>query len=179
MTGWLTSLRDRPIAERERRTAVAVVAVLLAASAILLAAIRPAGHPNDDPAPHGPVAPAVRASRPPMPTSGAGRARPVTVRTARGFLAGYLAYLYGHAPAGAVKSATPALARSLRAHPPIGSPGMRARHPRVLALHVVPAPAGLIGVSAVVNDGELASYPVVLLLASERGRLLVSAVQGA
>ena len=175
MTGWLTSLRDRPITERERRVAIAVVAVLLAASAILLAASRPAGHPNDDPAPHGPVAPAARASRPPMPTSGTAHVAPV----ARGFLAGYLAYLYGHAPASAVKSATPALARSLRAHPPIVSPGMRARHPRVLALHIVPAPTGLIRVSAVVNDGELASYPVVLLLASERGRLLVSAVQGA
>jgi hypothetical protein len=41
MTAWLTSLRDRPIAESERATAMATVTVLLLAAAILLALSRP------------------------------------------------------------------------------------------------------------------------------------------
>lgn len=179
MTAWLTSLRDRPIAARERRTALAVFAVLLAASAVLLAATRPAW--QHDPAQRQLGASAGSASRPPAPASRAAnttRVAPVLARVAHGFLAGYLAYLYGHAPARAVRDAAPALLRSLRAHPPLVSPATRARHPRVLSLHPAPAPVGRIGVSALVGDGELASYPVRLLLTSEDGRLLVSAVEG-
>ncbi len=43
MTGWLTRLRDRPIAEEERRAAMTAVVVLLAASALLLVLTRPDG----------------------------------------------------------------------------------------------------------------------------------------
>jgi len=102
----------------------------------------------------------------------------VAARAAQRFLTGYLAYLYGHAPITAVRGATPALLRSLRAHPPLVPPAMRARSPRVLSLHPAPAPLGFLGVSALVNDGELASYQVVVLLAPKRGRLLVSTVEG-
>jgi hypothetical protein len=178
MTGWLTSLRDRPIAERERRTAIAVVAVLLAASAVLLAATRPAGQPRQL-APRRPVAPAKDASRPQMPPAGSASIAPLVARTARGFLAGYLAFLYGHAPASAVSGATQALLRSLRARPLIVSPGVRARRPRVLSLSAISAPVGLVGVSALLNDGELANYRVRLILTRARGRLLVAAVEGA
>jgi hypothetical protein len=178
MIAWLTSLRDRPIADREHRTAIAVVAVLLAASAILLAGARPAGRTRQL-APRRPMASANGASRPSMPAAGAAVVAPVVARTARGFLAGYLTYLYGRAPASAVNGATQALSRSLRAHPPIVSPGTRARRARVLLLHAAPAPAGLVGISALVNDGELASYRIRLILARTRGRLLVTAVEGA
>jgi hypothetical protein len=179
MTAWLISLRDRPIAERERHTALTVVAVLLAASAVLLTATRPVGRPHY-PASRRPGV-AVRSAPRPVPTSGAGNAAPVTpvaARVAQRFLAGYLAYLYGHAPATAVRDATPALLRSLRAHPPLVPPAMRARSPRVLSLHPAPAPLGSVGVSALVNAGELASYQVVVLLAPKRGRQLVSTVEG-
>lgn len=181
MRAWLTSVRDRPIAERERRTALATVAVLLAASTIVLAATRPAAQSRHLP-PRRPAASPASASRPSTP---AGHATPpvsiapVAARVARGFLVGYLAYLYGQAPATAIGDATPMLLRSLRAHPPLVSPAMRARHPRVLSLHTTPAPAGLVGVSALVNDGELVSYPVGLLLSPRKGGLLVSAVEGA
>jgi hypothetical protein len=181
VTGRLASLRDRPIADRERRTAMATVAVLLAASTILLAATRPAAQSRHLP-PRRPAASPASASRPSTPAGHATLSvsvAPVAARTARGFLVGYLAYLYGRAPATAVRDATRVLLRSLRAHPPLVSPAMRARHPRVLSLHTTPAPAGLVGVSALVNDGELVSYPVGLLLAPEHGRLLVSAVEGA
>lgn len=177
---WVRRLRDRPIAEHERRAAMATVAVLLTASAILLAITRPAGQARH-PAPRIAAAPLARASRPPTPTGGAKPAAtvaPMVARAARKFLVGYLAYLYGHGLASAVRGATRALSRSLRAHAPRVSPGMRARSPRVVSLHAVSAPVGLVGVSVLVNDGELVSYPVGLLIASEDGRLLVSGVEG-
>lgn len=176
---WVRRLRDRPIAERERRTALTVVAVLLAASAVLLSATRPAGRPRY-PASRRPGV-AIRSTPRPTPTSGARNAAPVAptpARVAQRFLAGYLAYLYGHAPITAIRDATPGLLRSLRAHPPLVPPAMRARSPRVLSLHPAPAPLGSVGVSALVNDGELASYQVVVLLAPKHGRLLVSTVEG-
>ena len=46
MTAWLTSLRDRPIAESERAAAMATVTVLLLAAAILLALSRPSNRPR-------------------------------------------------------------------------------------------------------------------------------------
>ena len=46
MTAWLTSLRDRPIAESERAAAMATVTVLLLAAAILLALSRPSDQPR-------------------------------------------------------------------------------------------------------------------------------------
>jgi hypothetical protein len=178
-TAWVRRLRDRPIAERERSTALTVVAVLLAASAVLLAATRPARHP-DHHASRRPGVP-VRSTPRSAPARSAANAAPVApaaARVAQRFLAGYLAYLYGHAPTTAVRDATPALLRSLRAHPPLVPPAMRARSPRLLSLDPAPAPLGSVGVSALVNDGELASYQVVVLLAPKGGRLLVSTVEG-
>jgi len=172
MIAWLTSLRDRPIAERERRTAITVVAVLLAAGTILLTATKPAQQPHHAASRRPGVA--LRSAPHPASTSSAAD----TAHVAQRFLAGYLAYLYGHASATAVRDATPALLRSLRSHPPLVPPAVRARRPRVLSLHPAPAPLGLVGVSSLVNDGELVSYHVVVLLAPERGRLLVSTVEG-
>ena len=52
MTAWLTSLRDRPIAESERAAAMATVTVLLLAAAILLALSRPSNGPRPTPQRH-------------------------------------------------------------------------------------------------------------------------------
>ena len=177
MTGRLASLRDRPVAERERRTAITAVAALLSASTILLAVTQSAARS------HHPVSRsssmAARASRGSIPAGDAAAPlAPGAARVARGFLAGYLAYLYGRNSANSITGATPALARSLRAHPPLVPPAMRARRPRILSLHTTPAPDGLVGVSALINDGELASYSLGLLLTPGNGRLLVSSVQG-
>jgi hypothetical protein len=169
-------LRERPITDRERHTAMSAVAAALTAATILLTAIRPAAQPHHQ-TPR-PAAPTASASRPTTLNSVAPVAA-VTARVAQELLTGYLAYLYGHAPAADIHGAAPALARSLRVHPPLVSPAIRARDPRVLSLRPAPAPAGRAGVSALVNDGELASYPLVLLLARENGVLLVSAVEGA
>ena len=181
MTAWLTSLRDRPIAESERGAAMATVTVLLIAAAILLALTRPGGQPPRTSQRH--PAPSVVQSAP----SSHARASedstaPLTPGVARAadlFLAGYLAYLYGHAPASQVKGATAALLHSLEDHPPRASPVVRTRQAHVLALHTTPAPSGLVGVSALVTDGGLVDYPIGLLLAPRGGRLLVSGLDGA
>ena len=52
MTAWLTSLRDRPIAESERAAAMAAVTVLLLAAALLLALSRPSNGPRPTPQRH-------------------------------------------------------------------------------------------------------------------------------
>ncbi len=179
MTAWLISLRDRPIAESERGAAMATVTVLLIAAAILLALSRPGGQSRrttERPSPSlARSASAVHAQAPETSTA------PLTsavARTSRLFLAGYLAYLYGHTSAGQIKSATAALRRSLEAHPPRVSPSMRSREARLVSLHTTPAPSGLVGVSALVTDGGLVDYPIGLLLASRGGRLLVTGLDG-
>jgi hypothetical protein len=133
MTGWLTRLRDRPIAEEERRTAMTAVVVLLAATALLLALTRPGGQtprnteraasnfPGHAAAGHAPQSPA-----------GAAPLTPEAARAARLFLSGYLGYLYGHTPASRIKGATAGLLHSLEDHPPRVPPGAQARGTRLL-----------------------------------------------
>ncbi len=180
MTAWLTSLRDRPIAESERATAMAVVTVLILAAAILLTLSQPHGQPRRS----SPTRSAPSVAQPaPASLARASEERTTTLtlpvaRAADLFLTRYLGYLYGHVPVRTIKGATPALLRSLRAQPPRVSPEMRTRQPRVVALHSTPAPAGLLGVSALVNDGDLIDYSIELRLAPQNGRLLVIGLEG-
>jgi hypothetical protein len=179
MRARLRALRDRQVLGRERHTAFAAVAVLLTTSAVLLTLTQPPG-PRHLP-PRRPLS--AGASRPPAamgqtPVPAVALA-PMDVRAARAFLAGYLAYLYGRAGAPSVTHTTLAFARSLRAHPPLVPPAMRARDPRVLSLQSMPAPLGLVGVSALINDGEPVNYTIGLLITTRTGEPLVSAVQGA
>jgi hypothetical protein len=72
----------------------------------------------------------LRRTRPIPLTPGSGQA----ARTARQFLAGYLPWLYGHAGATMIKSATPQLIGQLKAHPPRVPPTLQRGRPRVVAL---------------------------------------------
>lgn len=176
MTRWLTRLRDRPIAEGERRTAMTAVVVLLAASALLLALTRPDRQPPRNTASLLERAGAVHA---PPSEAGAVPLTPAVARITRLFLSGYLGYLYRHTPASQIKGATTGLLHSLEDHPPRVSPSAQAAEARLLSLHSTPAPSGLAGVSAVVNDGGPVNYPIRLLLAPRAGRLLVTELGGA
>jgi hypothetical protein len=178
MTAWLIGLGDRPIAERERRGALVASVAVLIATAVLLALTRPAPH-------HSPIRHAIAASSttlaadpspltPDAPTDGT--LSPAAGIVSRAFLGGYLAYAYGRAPAGRITDATRALIVSLAARPPRVSPGMRARQPRIVELHAAPAPSGLLGVSAIVNDGGLIGYSLGLFLEPNGRRLLVTAL---
>jgi hypothetical protein len=181
MTGWLLTLRDRPITEPQRHRALAVATVLLACTTALLILTRPVAHQPDTHA----AAAATETSRPDPP----GPARtpapsddalpPAAARVSKAFLRGYLAYLYGHGTADQITDASGALVRSLEANPPRVSPAMRERVPRVLSLQSTPAPSAyLIGASALIGDGGLVSYRIGLLLTSQHGRLLVNALNG-
>ncbi len=178
MTGWLTALRDRPIAEQQRHAALAASAAALVAAAGLLALTRPATHPAPARAAREASATATRNPGPSASDASSGGApSPVVAAASRAFLAGYLAYTYGSAPASRISAAAGSLIASLQAHPPRVPPAMRASRPRVLELHATPAPSGELGVSAVVNDGGLIDYTVGLILARQGGRLLVTALE--
>lgn len=175
-------LLDRPVGERERRAALAVIVTLLACAAVLLTASRPVS--QHSPTRRRASTSSLRggASSPASnrgPSGNAAPVAPVAARVAHRFLTGYLAYLYGRGRARAITGATPSLERSLYARPPLVSPAMRRRNPRVLSLRPMSAPAGMVGVSALVGDGELVNYTVGLLLKRQHGRLLVSVVEAA
>jgi hypothetical protein len=174
--GWIRRLRDRPIGERERRGALAAVAVVAIAATLLLALTAPEAPPRrpaSTPSRH------VGEGETPRATESSSGSTASAVRAARRFLHGYLAYIYGHGRVAQVSAATSGLARSLASRAPRVPPSMRARRPRVLALHAVKTSTGVIEVTALVNDGGLVDYPIQLRLAGFDGRLLVAAVGGA
>lgn len=181
MTARSITLRDHAITERERRWALAIVFVLLAGAALVFALTRPAAprhHARSARVTVTAVAPRQGEASASSTSSGTSPSEVAAVRVGRVFLAGYLAYLYGRAPASQIKDATPALIASLQASPPRVSPAMHERVPRIVGLHSTPAPTGKLGVQAVVNDGGLVDYPIGLLLQEENGRLLVSGLDG-
>ncbi len=176
---WIRRQRDRPIVEHERGAALAVVAAVAIAATLLLAFTAPGA-----PSPHAAADPrnGARPQQTPQAPSGSRVSVAPTgaaERAARVFLHGYLGYIYGHSRATGVKEATSALTRSLAGSVPRVSPSMRASHPRVVELHTAKAPAGLIGVTAVINDGGPVDYPIALLLERHGSRLLVSGLGGA
>jgi hypothetical protein len=185
MTAWLIRLRDRPIADEERRRAFIASTVLLAITVALLALTTPATSTTTatrrsaltahTPAGQSPVPPSSAAGTGP---STPGVLPPPVAHVARRFLTGYLACLYGHTGV-EIRDASASLDRSLAVHPPRVSLDMRARHPRVISLAPATAPAGAVGVSAVVNDGGVANYTVELLVSRGGGRLLVTGLGGA
>jgi hypothetical protein len=177
MSRWLTSLRDRPIAEQERRTALVATAAVLIAAALLFVLTRP-------------IAPAATTGAASTNTTATSdRVQPAQERSSdvtpspeastvsRAFLADYLAYAYGSAPASRIADATRPLIFSLETHPPRVSPAMRASRPRVLELHVTPTSSGQLVVRVVVNSGGLIDYTLGLTLAPNGGRLLVTGVE--
>ena len=176
---WIRRQRDRPTAEHERHAAFMVTAAVAVTATLLLAITAPhAPSPNaaSDPSD------GARLQQTPRAPSGNGVAVALTgeaERAARVFLHGYLGYIYGHNRGTAVKGATSALTHSLAGSMRPVPPGMRARQPRVVALHTENAPAGLIRVTAAINGGGLVDYPIALLLARQGSRLLVTGLGGA
>lgn len=185
MTAWLIRLRDRPIADQERRRAFIASTVLLSITVGLLALTTPAIRTTTathrsaltayKPAGQSPAPPLVVGEGPSTPGV---LSQPIE-RVSRRFLSGYLAYLYGHTGVAGIRDVSTGLERSLAAHPPRVSFDMRARRPRVISLAPAAAPAGAVGVSALVSDGGVADYTVELLVSRGGGRLLVTGLGGA
>ncbi|MDP2710337.1 MAG: hypothetical protein Q8O56_03885 [Solirubrobacteraceae bacterium] len=188
MIGRLRALAERPIEAHERRRAFALAAAVVLIAAVGLLAVRPADRngeirapaasappiataPNDTPARREPSAGAEGAPPP------EGIAAERVERTARRFLDGYLAYLYGHGRAGAIRAATPALARRLARNRPRVSPATRQRRPRVTDLSAQRLDPGRELVVAEIADGGVARYPLELVLVRRGGRWLVDRVE--
>jgi hypothetical protein len=105
------------------------------------------------------------------PPAGPARHVPEGVgRTARRFLGGYLPFLYGRGRASAIEPTTAELrARLARSRVRVPA-ATRRRHPRVVALRVRAAGGGRFAVSAQIEDGGAARYPLELVVARRGGR---------
>lgn len=188
MIGWLRSLAERPIQAHERRRAFALAAAVVLIAAVGLLAVRPADQdgetrapavsappiataPDDAPARRGPSAGAEGAPAP------EGIAAERVERTARRFLDGYLAYLYGRGRARAIRAATPALARRLARNRPRVSPATRQRRPRVTGLSAQRLDRRRELVVAEIVDGGVSRYPIELVLLRHGDRWLVDRVE--
>ena len=171
--GWMRAQRDRPIAEHERRAAMAVVVVLLGAVALLFTITQPASQARQATRRIDRITTGIPAASDP------GVLTPEARETAELFLAGYLGYAYGHTTPSKIKDASPSLIGSLESQPPRVPPAASARHPRVISLRATAAPAGEVAVSAMVNDGGLIDYTIGLTLTRQSGRLLVTGLDGA
>lgn len=166
--------------ERRRLRTFALVVTLLALAAIALS-----GTNRPDPAdePTGVTTTTVEASPPPSlaepdATSRIRQPRRPTARlrrTAQRFLRTYLPYLYGQARLRSLERAAPELRRRLARAERRVPPAARRRRPRVRALLL----GGLVRdarawrVTVRVADGDVAVYPIELLIAERRGRLVV------
>lgn len=98
--------------------------------------------------------------------------------TAEAFLEGFLEYLYGRAPASSVTGTTAVFLRSLEEQHLRVPPGMRSRHPRIVSIDAAPAPQSRTAVAtAVISDEEDVDYRIAVVLASSRGRELVTGLE--
>lgn len=108
------------------------------------------------------------ADRTPDPTA------PVQARrAARRFLTGYLALLYGRRPADQVTDITPAVRRQLADLGRVPA-AQRMRRPEVVDLKATVQAPGVVIVTASIDDGDLAVYPLVFTVEQQAGRWRVA-----
>jgi hypothetical protein len=160
---WIRRQLQRPIAGHERSTATVcgLLLLLAAATLILTSPNRPAVESRRPASPSLASTPATRGeARPQWTPAIAAEAK----STAATFLHGYLAYLYGQAPASQVKDATWTFVGSLEHARGEVPPGIKALHPRVVSLAVSPLPPGHAIATALVSDAEVVNYPIRLRL---------------
>jgi len=165
---------ERPIAGHERRVAtICGLLLALAAAGLILTT------------PHSSVTHrrATAATGPSAVAASPWRWTPADVAaataSARTFLAGYLPYVYGQASPGQVSDAATGFVRALERERRVVPPGIKALHPRVVALTVSPAGAGHAIASASVGDGDVVHYPVRLALTEVSKRWVVSGLESA
>jgi len=176
----LRELAARPIADRARGRLLALAAAAILAATALSLATRP--HRTDtapvSTRPATPTTPVAAAPTPRRHTTARPPVAPIAVvRTARAFFAGYLAFLYGHRGAQAITGATPALRHDLASRDLVVPPAQRRLHGHAIDLTATVAGGGW-SVRALITDGGVADYPIVLELTRTGGRSLVSGVGG-
>jgi hypothetical protein len=170
----LADLRDGLPATGRRSTQI-FVGTLVTVALAWVSLTHPPGHRR----PHGPVhadwsrAEKVQAQR--LRTIGL---TPAVERSARLFLAGYLAFLDGRRGTRSIRDASSELARSLASQPRRATETMRGRRARVLELRAIPPVGRHIEVDALVNGGGLVNYTLRLALEHHGDRLTVTGVDG-
>src|SRR4051794_9051908 len=141
-----------------RRWAAGVAALALAASGgVAAVALRGDDRAAPSSARAYPTVPARGAPREPsaIPPAGRSQSERAALEAARRFLAGYLPYSYGHAPASRIRDAAAPLAQTLRRRPARVAAGEREREPQLVALEVASVNGELgFDLAATIDDGR-------------------------
>lgn len=170
MSGRLLRILSQPIPEAERQRLFALAATVLLVVAGTLQVIAPASEQTGPIAPH----PATTAELHPAPPSEPAGPSAAVTRAGREFLADYLAFVHGHAPA-TFRHASASLARRLAGYALRVSPATRARRARVVrtAVRRLPGRSRWL-MTATIADGAVAPYPLALVIAAgARGPVVV------
>jgi hypothetical protein len=94
------------------------------------------------------------------------------------FLAGYLPFAYGRAPARSVNAVAPALRGQLTGRRAQLTPVERRHRPRVVSLEAVGQAPGVALATAMIDDSGITTYPPRLTVQRVAGAWLVSDVDG-
>jgi hypothetical protein len=175
----LRAIAQRPVDGSNRGSAFAVAALMVLAAASGLLVTRGASRPASRPA----KARSVASSAPAAVTAAAPVRRPFEAAAppqarvaARRFLADYLVYLYDPRRA-TIRFADRRLTARLRRQRVRPAPALRRRRPRVVALRARRL-GRTVAVDALIADGGVARYPIVLRVAPGRAGWRVIAVGG-
>jgi len=95
-------------------------------------------------------------------------------RSAAGFLAGYLPFLYGRGSARQLTDASARLRVSLARQRTRITPAQRRRHPRVISVVAIGQSPGSAIVTARIDDGGVAPYPLTFTLRGRQARWTVT-----
>ena len=90
-------------------------------------------------------------------------------RVGERFLNGYVAFLYGRGSVDELEGATRELRRELRRARLRVPPARAARTPRIVRLQSAEQSPATVVVTAIVDDGDLAAYPVTALVERRAG----------
>ena len=172
--GWLRSA-PRRLSPQARATALVVL--LLGAAVLALAPIPEVGERSHRP-PTRAATTRTRRGAPPRPSPVSAAQLTRARRVAHSFLAGYLRFAYGRAPAVSVPAITPALRRQLKRERVQVTPVERRRHPRVITLTALGHASGVVVATALIDDGGIANYAVRLTVLRTNRAWLVSGVDG-
>jgi hypothetical protein len=159
---------------------VTVAALGLLALSVLASVLTPAPGPQQRTGPQSTrsmqrVQTPARAQHPPSVSAGElAQAR----ETAARFLSGYLAFLYGRAPARSVDAVTRGLQLQLLRAAAEVTPAEHGRHPRVVSIAVVGQAPRAVLATALVEDGGVTAYALRITLQEGRSGWLASAVDG-
>lgn len=158
----MSVLADRRGRRGPMRVALLVVGVL---AAVLVLAIVILSRSGSSPVPR--VSERVVGQKAPAPLSSAPHAvDPAAAAVARTFLAGYLAWQYGHGASGQIRDGTRQLLATLTPARLTVNPAALELHPVVSALGASEAGGGVLHVTALISDGA-ARYPIGIVVTHE------------